>query len=119
MTAEPLSYGYAAEPTEVAAVAAAEIGPILEGWPRDPGARAVALTSLLVTRQAVDNLIAAERARAVAEMHNGGKGMSYAQIAAVLGVSRARAQQLCEAGRQVAAPSAAELPVPPGWTAGQ
>jgi Recombination endonuclease VII len=44
--------------------------------------------------------LAAERARAVAELNAG--GMSYAQIAVALGMSRARAQQLCEAGRDAA-----------------
>lgn len=105
MSAVPGAGGYEAEPEEAAALAAAEIGPILEGWPGDPVARYGALTSRLVTLQAVADLVAAERARAVAELHADGKGMSYARIAALLGMSRARAQQLAEAGRRAAVPA--------------
>ena len=96
--------GYEAEPSEARALAAAELEPAFEGWPGDCAAQYAAITSRLVTMQAVVDIIAAERARVVAAMHSG--GMSYAQIAGALGMSRGRAQQLCEAGRKAAGSAA-------------
>jgi DNA-directed RNA polymerase specialized sigma24 family protein len=93
--------GYEAEPSEVRALADAELAPVFEGWPGDYRAQYSAITSRLVTMQAAVDLIAAERARVVAAMHEQ-DGMSYAQIADALGMSRARAQQLCQAGRDAA-----------------
>lgn len=92
--------GYEAEPSEARALAAAELEPVFEGWPGDLDAQLRAITSRLVTMQAVVDIIAAERARIVAAMHANGKGRSYQQIADAHGMSRGRAQQLAEAGRK-------------------
>jgi hypothetical protein len=60
----------------------------------DPLRRYEALTKAQLVYDAISGRLAAERARSVAEMH--GSGLSYAQIAGVLGFTRARAQQLVE-----------------------
>lgn len=60
----------------------------------DPLRRYQALTRAQGVHEAVTKRIAAERARAVAEMH--GSGLSYARIAEVIGFTRSRAQQLVE-----------------------
>lgn len=87
--------GYEAEPSEVEAIAG--LAEIAEGWPGDPLARYGALTSRQATFQAVVDLLAAERARVVAEMNS--EGMSYRKLAPLLGMSAARVQQLTEAAR--------------------
>lgn len=60
----------------------------------DPLKRYEALTKAQNLYEALAKRIAAERARAVAEMHT--SGMSYGRIADVIGFTRARAQQLVE-----------------------
>ena len=52
-----------------------------------------------VLQQAVADRLADARASVVSGMHKG--GLSYAQIAAAAGLSRARAQQLAERGRKL------------------
>lgn len=93
--------GYEADPDEARAIALSEIEPILEGWPGDLLAQYGAITSRQVTMQAAVDIIATERARVVAAMNQQG-GLSYARIADALGMSRSRAQQLCNAGRDAA-----------------
>ena len=61
---------------------------------RDPLIRYEALTCAQAVYDAVTVRVAAERARAVADMHDA--GLSYGRIAEVIGFTRARAQQLVE-----------------------
>ncbi len=61
---------------------------------RDPWIRYEALTRAQAVYDAVTVRVAAERARAVADMHDA--GLSYGRIAEVIGFTRARAQQLVE-----------------------
>jgi hypothetical protein len=61
---------------------------------QDPLARYDALTRAQGVYEALAKRIAAERARAVAEMH--AAGLSYGRIAETIGFTRARAQQLVE-----------------------
>src|ERR1700730_444882 len=61
----------------------------------DPLARYQALTRAQSVYEALTRQLAAERARAVGEMHSA--GLTYGQIAEVIGFTRARAQQLVEA----------------------
>jgi hypothetical protein len=60
----------------------------------DPLTRYDALTRAQTVYEAVAMRVAAERARAVADMHD--TGLSYGRIAEVIGFTRARAQQLVE-----------------------
>ena len=83
---------------EVGALADGIISEITGSW---PGllARYSALTAGQVLQQAVADRLADARASVVSGMHKG--GLSYAQIAAAAGLSRARAQQLAERGRKL------------------
>lgn len=63
----------------------------------DPVLRDIFLAKQRVLYAAVAQRIATERARNAAQMHE--QGMSYAEIGEALNLSRARAQQLVEAGR--------------------
>ena len=62
--------------------------------PSDPLTRYHALSRAQSVYEALARRIAAERARAVAEMHDA--GVSYGRIAEEIGFTRARAQQLVE-----------------------
>lgn len=72
----------------------------------DPMARYQALTRAQGVHEAITKRIAAERARAVADMKD--TGMSYAHIAEAIGFTRSRAQQLVE--RAEPAPAARPKP---------
>src|SRR5215813_8087623 len=61
---------------------------------QDPLVRYEALTRAQGVYEALTKRIAAERARAVADMHTA--GLSYGRIAETIGFTRARAQQLVE-----------------------
>jgi hypothetical protein len=79
----------------------------------DPMARYRALSRAQEMYEGVTRRIAAERARAVADMRDA--GLSYGQIAEAIGFTRARAQQLADravpaAAPTVAVPAAAETP---------
>jgi len=92
--------GFEAEPSEARAVAESEVLDVAAAWPGDPLARYNALTARQAWYQAVSESLADPRAALVWEMH--ASGASYGQIAALIGVNRARAQQLSERGRELA-----------------
>lgn len=70
----------------------------------DPTARARALTALLDAVPAMQAIIRAARQDAVLELRR--DGMSHAGVAAALGVSRSRAQQIAEGRSRGSTPPA-------------
>lgn len=96
--------GYEAEPADAEAIVQAVLADASEGWPGDPGAQYVALTSSLVLYRAVASRLGVERAALIARMNAGGQ--SYAEIAGATGLTRARVQQLAQEGRKERARSA-------------
>lgn len=83
------------ERTEAEAIAADAVTDISTD---DPVARDAALARLVRIYRSAAGVIARERARNIAAMS--ADGMSYAEIAQALGITRARAQQLVGAGRE-------------------
>jgi DNA-directed RNA polymerase specialized sigma24 family protein len=112
---EDLVPGYEADPVETHLAVTAEIERIVEdtaaAWPGDPAPRYAALASTQAFHQGVVARLADAKAAVVAQMH--ADGMSYAQIAAVTGMKRARVQQLAERGRALAPSGEFDLLVRP------
>lgn len=95
------TFGYEAEPSDVAA----EISGLLDDI-TDPLEVYHRATAAQAHHEAVAAALTDERRRACAAMWDNGNGLSYARIADLIGTSRSRAQQLVERGR--ALPLAAE-----------
>lgn len=90
-----MSEAYEADPADVEALVADALAAADEET--DPVLRDIILAGQRELYYAAARRIAAERARNAAAMHD--SGMSYAKIAEALNLTRARAQQLVEAGR--------------------
>lgn len=103
--------GYEAEPGEADLAAAEEIEDIAAAWPGDPLPRYAALTSRQAHYTAVAGRLADARAAVIAQMRK--DGMSYGQIAAVTGLTRARVQQLAGKGHAIAVTGELDLLVRP------
>ena len=93
--------GYKADPAEVTAAVAEVIAHIAASSPGGPLKSYAALTAEAAYYQAVCERLTDIRAAVVAQMNT--DGMSYAGIAEMTGLSRARVQQLAEKGRALAA----------------
>lgn len=95
---------YEADQARGAKIAGILIAQVADQAPGSPDAQLAGLTAVMDKVQRKVDELAAERARIFAAVHAAGR--SYAQIADAHGMSRARAQQLCEAGRKAAAGAA-------------
>lgn len=119
MTAVPP--GFEAEPQDAREVISAEVEDIAAAWPGDPLPRYTALSARQAHYQAVSEGLAEARAACVYEMHE--DGASYARIAELAGLTRARARRAAGRHRRIrrdgpACPSPAVTdpvpgPVPP------
>ena len=94
MTGMTDTFGYEAEPSDVAA----EISGLLDDI-TDPLEVYHRATAAQAHHEAVAAALTDERRRACAAMWDNGNGLSYARIADLIGTSRSRAQQLVERGR--------------------
>lgn len=90
-----MSDAYEAEPADVEALVTDALAAADEET--DPVLRDIILAGQRELYYAASRRLAAERARNAAAMHD--SGMSYAEIGKALNLTRARAQQLVEAGR--------------------
>lgn len=96
---------------DAAAVAEDIIEDIAAGWPGDPLPRYTALTAQQSHHKAVADKLGNARAAVVAQMNY--DGLSYDQIAGLIGLTRARVQQLVGKGRFLAAGGEFDLLVRP------
>lgn len=90
-----MTEAYEADPADVEALVADAL--VAANEETDPVLRDIILAGQRELFYAAARRIAAERARNAATMHD--SGMSYAKIGEALNLTRARAQQLVEAGR--------------------
>lgn len=93
--------GYEADPDEVARFVEEVVRNIVASWPGAPLPQYGALSAEAAFHKAVSERLTDTRAAVVARLNS--DGMSYARIAEMTGLTRARVQQLAERGRALAA----------------